>query len=95
MGLPPSEHDPESVRELADQILSQARYDEPAQSIPDRIMEWVGEQLTNLIGGLVGGGGGAVVAWAILLGAAGAVSTCSCATDASPCPPSRRTPSPR
>ena len=49
MGLPPSEHDPGSVRELADQILSQPRYDEPAQSIPDRIMEWLGEQLTNLI----------------------------------------------
>jgi Domain of unknown function (DUF4129) len=73
MGLPPSEHDPGSVREQADQILSQARYDEPAQSIPDRIMEWLGEQLTNLIGSLVGGGGGAVVAWTILLGAAGAV----------------------
>ena len=73
MGLPPSEHDPGSVREQADQILSQPRYDEPAQSIPERIMEWVGEQLTNLIGSLVGGGGGAVVAWTILLGAAGAV----------------------
>jgi len=73
MGLPPSEHDPGSVRDLADEILSQPRYDEPAKSIPDRIMEWLGEQLTNLIEGLVGGGGGAVVAWAILLGAAGAV----------------------
>jgi uncharacterized protein DUF4129 len=73
MGLPPPEHDPGAVRDLADQILSQARYDEPAQSIPDRVMEWLGEQLTRLLGGLVGGGGGAVVAWAILLGAAGAV----------------------
>jgi len=73
MGLPPSEHDPGSIRDLADQILSQARYDEPAQSIPDRIMGWLGDQLTKLLDGLVGGGGGAVVAWAILLGAAGAV----------------------
>jgi Domain of unknown function (DUF4129) len=73
MGLPPSEHDPESVRDLADQILSQSRYDQPAKSIPDRVMEWLGEQLTKLLEGLVSGGGGAVVAWAILLGAAGAV----------------------
>ena len=29
MGLPPSEHDPAAVRELADQILSEARYDVP------------------------------------------------------------------
>ena len=73
MGLPPSEHDPGSIRDLADQILSQARYDEPAESIPDRIMRWLGEQLTKLLDGLVSGGGGAVVAWAILLGAAAAV----------------------
>jgi len=73
MGLPPSEHDPESVRQLADEILREPRYDVPAESIPDRIMGWLGEQLTRLIEGLVGGGGGAVVAWGILLGAAGAV----------------------
>ena len=73
MGLPPSEHDPGSVRELADEILAQARYDRPPKSIPDRVTEWFGEQLTKLIEGLVGGGGGAVVAWIILLGAAGAV----------------------
>jgi hypothetical protein len=73
MGLPPSEHDPASIRDLADQILSQARYDEPAQSIPDRILSWLGEQLTKVLDSLVGGGGGTFVAWAILLGAAGAV----------------------
>ena len=55
MGLPPSTHDPDAVRDLADQILSQARYDEPAQSIPDRIMHWLGEQLTKLLDGLVSG----------------------------------------
>jgi hypothetical protein len=74
MGLPPSQHDPARVRELADQILDDARYDQPEPSIPDRIMEWLGEQLTRLLEGLVGGGGGAVVAWAILLGALGAVA---------------------
>jgi hypothetical protein len=73
MGLPPADHDPAEVRELADEILRQARYDVPPKSIPDRILEWLGEQLTRLIDGLVGGGGGAIVAWGILLGALAAV----------------------
>jgi hypothetical protein len=73
MGIPPSQHDPEAVRDLADEILRQARYDEPAESIPDRIFGWLGEQLTRLLETLVGGGGGALVAWAVLLGAAGAI----------------------
>ena len=45
MGLPPSDHDPAAVRELADQILAQARYDRPAEPLPDRIMGWIGDQL--------------------------------------------------
>ena len=73
MGLPPSEHDPSAVRDLADEILSQARYDRPPKSIPERVMEWVGEVLANALESLVGGGGGAWVAWLILLGALGAV----------------------
>jgi hypothetical protein len=73
MGLPPVEHDPEAVRELADEVLAQPRYDEPAQSIPDRVLEWLGDRLADLIAGLVGGGGAAVVAWIILLGFATAV----------------------
>jgi hypothetical protein len=75
MGLPPSEHDPAAVRDLADQILSEARYDVPPESIPERITRWLGEQLTRLIEALAGGGElfGTVIAWAILLGAVGAV----------------------
>jgi hypothetical protein len=75
MGLPPSEHDPAEVRELADEILRQARYDVPPKSIPDRVLEWVGEQLSRLFEGLVGGGSSALtfIAWTILLGAVGAV----------------------
>jgi len=75
MGLPPSTHDPDAVRDLADQILSQARYDEPAQSIPERVMSWLGDQLSRLIDALAGGGElvGNVLAWGILLGALGAV----------------------
>jgi hypothetical protein len=75
MGLPPSEHDPEAVRHLADRILSQSRYDVPPESIPQRIMDWLGEQLTRLIDALAGGGElfGTVIAWTILLGVLGAV----------------------
>ena len=75
MGLPPSEHDPATVRELADQILSDARYDEPSESPVQRVMRWLGEQLTDLIESLAGGGDafGTVIAWAILLGALAAV----------------------
>ena len=73
MGLPPSDHDPEAVRQLADEVLADRRYDEAAPSLLDRALEWLGEQLARLIGSLVGGGGGAIVAWIILLGFAGAV----------------------
>jgi hypothetical protein len=73
MGIPPSEHDPEAVRQLADRILSEARFDRPPESIPDRVMSWLGDQLARALGGLVGGGGGTLVAWVILLGAVGGV----------------------
>ena len=73
MGLPPPDHDPERVRELADDILAHARYDAAEPSIPDRILEWLGDRLADLVEGLVGGDGGMIVAWVILLGAAAAV----------------------
>jgi Domain of unknown function (DUF4129) len=73
MGLPPAEHDPESVRELADQILAEARYDQPPESIPERIMRWLGDQLAKVFETLVGGGGGTALAWVILLTAIGGI----------------------
>jgi hypothetical protein len=73
MGLPPSEHDPAAVRDLADQILAQARYDRPPESLPDRILGWIGEQLARAFGALVSGGGGTVLAWLIVAGALGGV----------------------
>jgi hypothetical protein len=73
MGLPPSDHDPSEVRDLADEILSQPRYDRPPKSIPDRILEWVGERISDLLERLVGGGGGTVIAWLILLAALGGI----------------------
>jgi hypothetical protein len=74
MGLPPSTHDPAEVRDVADRILSQSRYDRPPESIPDRVRGWVGDQLANAFESLVGGGGGTVLAWLILLGALGGIA---------------------
>jgi hypothetical protein len=69
MELPPSGHDPEAVRDLAERILADPRYDRPAKSIPDRILEWFGDQLGNVFGSLVGSGAGTLVAWVVVLGA--------------------------
>lgn len=73
VGIPPSPHDPEQVRGLADEILSANRYQPTPESIPDRVINWITDQISRLLGGLVGGGGGAIVAWLILLGAVAAV----------------------
>jgi hypothetical protein len=69
MDLPPSAHDPEAVRDLADRILADARYDRPGEPLPERILDWFGEQLGNVLGSFVGSGAGTVVAWALVLGA--------------------------
>jgi hypothetical protein len=69
MGLPPPVHDPEAVRDLADRILAEPRYDRPPKSIPDRILEWFGEQLGKVFGSLVGSGAGTLLAWLLVLGA--------------------------
>jgi hypothetical protein len=73
MGLPPPAHDPQAVRDLADEILRQARYDRPPKSIPDRVLEWFGEQLGKVLGSFVGSGAGTLVAWALVVGAVGVV----------------------
>ncbi|MET0727036.1 MAG: DUF4129 domain-containing protein [Acidimicrobiales bacterium] len=65
--LPPPVHDPETVRELADSILAESRYDRPPQSIPDRILEWFGDQLGRILGSFVGSGAGTFVAWALVI----------------------------
>jgi hypothetical protein len=73
MGLPPSQHDPAAARELADSILSDPRYDVAPESIPERVMGWVGDQIVRVLDALVGSGGGTIVAWLIVLGAIGGV----------------------
>jgi hypothetical protein len=73
MQLPPPSHDPGAVRDLADEILSQSRYQRPPKSIPDRILEWFAEQISKVLGSVVGSGAGTLVAWVVVLGAVGVV----------------------
>jgi hypothetical protein len=73
MGLPPSTHDPDAVREAAERILAEPRYDRPPEPLVDRVLGWFGDLISDALGGLVAGGGGAVVAWVVLLGAVAAV----------------------
>ena len=49
MDLPPPTHDPGSVRDLADQILADTRYDRPPKLIPDRVLDWFGEQIGKVV----------------------------------------------
>ena len=74
MELPPPAHDPADVRDLADQILAEPRYDRPGQSIPERILDWFFEQLGKVLGSFVGSGAGTLVAWAIVVIAVGLVA---------------------
>lgn len=73
MGLPPAGQDPTQVRDLADEILSDPRYDRPAKPLVERVLDWAGEQLSEALAALVGSGGGTILAWLLLLGALGAV----------------------
>ena len=56
MGLPPPSHDPGAVRDLADRILADPRYDRPGESITDRVIGWLGDQLAKAFGALAGRG---------------------------------------
>ncbi len=73
MGLPPPDQDPAAVRDLADRILSEARYDRPPTPLYERILDWAAEQIAKAFGSLVGGGGGTVLAWLVLAGAVGGI----------------------
>lgn len=74
MALPPSVHDPQAVRDLADEILAGSRYDRPSKSIPDRIIGWFVDQLGRVLGSLGGSGAGTVLAWVLVLAALGAMA---------------------
>jgi hypothetical protein len=64
--LPPTRHDPEQVREAADEVLSRPEYqwdDESTNPLED-LADWLGERLGDAFGSVGVGGGGALPAWA-------------------------------
>jgi hypothetical protein len=73
MELPPQAHEPAHVRDLADRILAEPRYDRPGPSLPERILDWFVDQLGRVLGSFVGSGAGTLVAWAIVVAAVGLV----------------------
>jgi hypothetical protein len=59
--LPPPQHDPEDVRELADEILSRPEYGESGESLFERVDRWIQDLLEDVLGSV--GYSGAVPSW--------------------------------
>lgn len=64
---------PDEARRAADEILRGAEFQEPPQSIPDRILEWISARLADLFVNLASGGSGSVLTWLVLAVFAGIV----------------------
>ena len=69
--LPRLQPGAEEVRRTADEVLSRAEFRPPPRSIQERVLDWVFDRIGDALGALVGGGRGALVAWAIMLVATG------------------------
>jgi hypothetical protein len=65
--LPPTDRDPDEVRRLAEEILSDSRYDEPPTPLMERFWGWVADRIADLLELLASGGGGGLLAWAVLV----------------------------
>lgn len=63
----PTPVDPDDARRAADDILSDGAYAEPTQSVLDRALEWLFEQLGTVFESLPGGGPGSGIAWIVVL----------------------------
>lgn len=59
--------DPDDARRTADEILRDGAYAEPTQSLLDRALEWLFDQLGSAFGTLAGGGPGSAVAWIVVV----------------------------
>ena len=72
--LPPPTFDGREVGEQIDRILVRPEFREPPEPLLNRILGWVGEQISRVIGALTGGGRGSLIAWAVLIAAAAALA---------------------
>lgn len=65
--LPEPEHEPGTVNDLADEIMSRPEYREPPESLIERVGNWVGDRLAEAMSGLsLGGALPSFVAWIVL-----------------------------
>jgi len=64
--LPVPGSDPAEVRETADRILARAEFGDQ-RSLLQRAWDWVFEQLDQFVGTLLGGSGGDVFGWAVVI----------------------------
>jgi hypothetical protein len=55
------------VRRAADEILSRPEFQEPPRSLYQRVLDWIGDRISDALGALLGGGAGAIVAWLLLV----------------------------
>jgi hypothetical protein len=56
-----------AVRDAADRILARPEFDEDQRSLLERARDWVFDRLDDLLGDLTGGGGGELLAWAVVV----------------------------
>lgn len=63
----------EEIRRGADEILSRPEFQEAPRSLYQRVLDWIGDRIADVIDALVTGGTGAVVAWVLLLALIGVV----------------------
>jgi hypothetical protein len=67
--LPVPDRDPETVRRLADDILSRPEFRRPQPSLFDRVMNWISDRIASVFDAL-GGGGSNALSWIVLVVAA-------------------------
>jgi hypothetical protein len=72
--LPPPGAGADEIRQGADEILSRPEFREPTRSLYQRALDWIGERLGDVLGALVSGGAGAVLAWVLLVAAVLAIA---------------------
>ena len=71
--LPPPERSPGEVRDAIGEVLSRAEYQRPAPGFVQRLRQAAIDLIERILGALVGGGRGTLIAWVILAAAVVAI----------------------